>query len=228
MFGKSKNSCKNNEVYDEDIVITYKGNVISADELFKTILDETEYHKDHPVDEDSETEETEITETVENDVIDKRKDIDELGGFLKSKGLEDEDIRFAIELAEKLAYNKSEASNEKDNEVESTDKRKLIDEIGGILKGKVDEELWRTVIGKAEKLAYEGSEDSTKDNGLDKEEQLEEQRDTGLDRLEKDVKHNSVGGKAQKARQSSINGSVGFDSYKTRREAITEATELYF
>lgn len=34
---------------------------------------------------------------------------------------------------------------------EKTDKRKLIDEIGGILKGKVDEELWRTIIGKAEK-----------------------------------------------------------------------------
>lgn len=49
-------------------------------------------------------------------------------------------------------------------EVDNEDKRKLIDEVGGILKGKVDEELWRTVIGKLEKLAYEGSETSKSDN----------------------------------------------------------------
>lgn len=49
-------------------------------------------------------------------------------------------------------------------EVENEDKRKLIDEVGGILKGKVDEEIWRTVIEKLEKLAYEGSETSQSDN----------------------------------------------------------------
>lgn len=41
---------------------------------------------------------------------------------------------------------------------ESVDKRKLIDEIGGILKGKVSEEEWRTIIGKVEKVAYNASE----------------------------------------------------------------------
>lgn len=41
---------------------------------------------------------------------------------------------------------------------ESVDKRKLIDEIGGILKGKIDEELLRTVLAKAEKAAYNASE----------------------------------------------------------------------
>lgn len=48
-------------------------------------------------------------------------------------------------------------------DAESVDKRKLIDEIGGILKGKIDEELWRTVIGKAEKLAYNDSTASADD-----------------------------------------------------------------
>lgn len=48
-------------------------------------------------------------------------------------------------------------------DAESVDKRKLIDEIGGILKGKVDEELWRTIIGKAEKLAYNDSTASADD-----------------------------------------------------------------
>lgn len=56
---------------------------------------------------------------------------------------------------------------------ESVDKRKLIDEIGGILKGKVDEELWRTVIGKTEKLAYDASETSKADN-VDKRELIRE------------------------------------------------------
>ncbi len=44
------------------------------------------------------------------------------------------------------------------------DKRKLIDEIGGILKGKVDEEVWRTIIGKIEKVAYDESSRGTADN----------------------------------------------------------------
>lgn len=43
------------------------------------------------------------------------------------------------------------------------DKRKLIDEIGGILKDKLSEEEWRTVIKKAEELAYNDSEASADD-----------------------------------------------------------------
>lgn len=48
-------------------------------------------------------------------------------------------------------------------EDKAVDKRKLIDEIGGILKGKLSEEEWRTVIGKAETLAYNNSEASADD-----------------------------------------------------------------
>lgn len=50
---------------------------------------------------------------------------------------------------------------------ETMDKRKAIDEVGGILKGKVDEEIWRTVVGIIEKIAYTGSEDDKKDNESD-------------------------------------------------------------
>jgi len=46
---------------------------------------------------------------------------------------------------------------------EKEDKRKLIDEIGGILKDKLSEEEWRTVIKKAEELAYNDSETSADD-----------------------------------------------------------------
>ena len=46
---------------------------------------------------------------------------------------------------------------------EDVDKRELIDEIGGMLKDKVDEELWRTIVGKIEKLAYNDSETGAED-----------------------------------------------------------------
>lgn len=59
-------------------------------------------------------------------------------------------------LITKVENDKGEdMDDEKKVENEKVDKRKLIDEIGGILKGKVDEELWRTIIGKAEKIAYD-------------------------------------------------------------------------
>ena len=52
----------------------------------------------------------------------------------------------------------------KEVENEKIDKRKLIDEVGGILKGKVDDEIIRTIIGKIEKAAYDKSEAGTADN----------------------------------------------------------------
>ena len=73
-----------------------------------------------------------------------------------------------------LFRSRNEAEDEKEKEKEKqketaanedVDKRKLIDEVGGILKGKVDEEVWRTVIGKLEKVAYDKSEAGTADNG---------------------------------------------------------------
>ena len=63
------------------------------------------------------------------------------------------------------------------------DKRKLIDEIGGILKGKVDEELLRTILGKVEKVAYEGSETSEADDEEPKKEEIVEE--TEEDKLKK-------------------------------------------
>lgn len=75
--------------------------------------------------EDKEKEEKESKKNVkknegEDEGIDKRKEIDEIGGFLKDKGLSDEDIRFVIGLAEKISYEKDEAG--KDNEDEEIEK----------------------------------------------------------------------------------------------------------
>lgn len=85
---------------------------------------------------------------------------------------------------------KKVVKNEKDEEmkeVKNEDKRKLIDEVGGILKGKVDEELWRTVIGKLEKVAYEPSEDSKADNEDDEEKEAKNKCKNEEDEKEEEI-----------------------------------------
>ena len=69
-----------------------------------------------------------------------------------------------VEDACKKAEDKKEVKPACD---EKEDKRKLIDEIGGILKGKLDDELLRTVLKKAEELAYNDSERSADDEKKD-------------------------------------------------------------
>ena len=59
------------------------------------------------------------------------------------------------------------------------DKRKLIDEIGGILKDKVDEEVWKTIIGKIEKVAYNDSEAGKTTDEDDKEKKEPKKDDEG-------------------------------------------------
>ena len=69
---------------------------------------------------------------------------------------------------------KKEAENEKD------DKRKLIDEVAGMMKSAgADDELIRTAIAKMEKIAYEKSEADTADNNCknEKEEVKEEMKE---------------------------------------------------
>lgn len=79
------------------------------------------------------------------------------------------------------------ADDKEKNEVENenVDKRKLIDEVGGILKGKVDDEVIRTIIGKLEKVAYDKSEAGTADN--EKEEEADNKKCKNEDD-EKEVK----------------------------------------
>lgn len=89
----------------------------------KNLKKNAEEDKDEKEKKDSEEEkdkEEKESKKNEGEDIDKRKGIDEIGGFLKEKGLNDEDIRFVIGLAEKLSYEKDEAG--KDNEDEEIEK----------------------------------------------------------------------------------------------------------
>lgn len=72
-----------------------------------------------------------------------------------------------------MSENKENKAEDKKVCDEKVDKRKLIDEVGGILKDKVDEETWRTIIGKIEKASYNDSEKSADDEEEKKEPQEE-------------------------------------------------------
>lgn len=96
----------------------------------------------------------------------------------KNKANNDKEQEMALieelkKLITKVENTKGEETMEIENE--KVDKRKLIDEVGGILKGKVDDEIIRTIIGKLEKVAYDKSEADTADN--EKEEKKEEKAD---------------------------------------------------
>ena len=187
-------------------------------------------------------------EEVKNEKVDKRDIIRQIMA-IAGKHEDNEDVRTIAKLAEKLAYEKSEDGTA-DNEckVENEDKRKLIDEIGGILKGKVDDEIIRTIMKKAEELAYEKSEVGTADNKCknadekEKEEKFEEEEEIAdveneeeieeeeinEEKLEKDKKVENSSDLEEveedsidKARNIAYNGNIEVrSSYITRAERL--------
>lgn len=132
-------------------------------------------------------------------------------------------------LINNVENNKGEEMNEK-KEVDNqkVDKRKIIDEIGGLLKGKVDEELWRTIIGKAEKLSYNESEAGTSDNACEddtKDKQQEKVKNETkednkeYEELKKDIKKDAE----NKCNNSVDNAKAGY--FERMNEIYNAATE---
>ena len=140
-----------------------------------------------------------------------------------------------------------EDDKKKEVDNEKVDKRKLIDEVGGILKGKVDDELIRTIIGKMEKMSYDESEAGTADNEKEKEEDEEvknkkvknedEEDKKEADDLEKDEK-DDVENKCVKNAKNSFfekmneiyNASIGSKSetsYTSRAEREQAAIDYF-
>ena len=149
---------KVNDIYEERERQKFVNNSKGKENVIMTALNELENFVRGIVENACKKEE------VKNEKVDKRDIIRQIMA-IAGKHEDNEDVRTIAKLAEKLAYEKSEVGTA-DNEckVENEDKRKLIDEIGGILKGKVDDEIIRTVMKKAEELAYEKSEVGTADN----------------------------------------------------------------
>lgn len=92
----------------------------------------------------------------------------------KNKGTQDSMEYKTIQGEGKMADKKEKVAIDED-------KRKLIDEIGGILKDEgLDDEIIRTVIGKAEKIAYNKSEAG--DDGEEVEEEVIEEENEEKDK----------------------------------------------
>lgn len=127
-----KNS-KENEMDEEQIVKL--GSLIAAEVVkglsLKNSAEKKEAEEDKKENEAEEEPKKEVKEDAcKNEEVDKRKEIDDVGGFLKAKGLSDEDIRIVMAKMEKASYEKSEAGtadnekeeNEKDNECSKAEK----------------------------------------------------------------------------------------------------------
>lgn len=126
---------------------------------------------------------------------------------------------------------RNEADEEKDKKDDKTasnedvDKRKLIDEVGGILKGKVDEEVWRTIIGKIEKVAYDKSEAGTADNSKAKNEDKDHEKDKKDD---KEVKNNCKNEKDYEKLYTELKEKVDKEAENKAKNALDEAVNLIY
>lgn len=100
----------------------------------------------------------------ESEKIAKDKDIPDEQDKPETAGEEKADVKEEKMDTEEKKESVAKVKNEKVVEDKAVDKRKLIDEIGGILKGKIDDELIRTIIKKAEEIAYNGSEATKTDD----------------------------------------------------------------
>lgn len=135
---------------------------------------------------------------------------------------------------------------DKEEKVENEDKRKIIDEVGGILKDKVDEEVWRTVIGKLEKIAYNPSETDKADNKCkneddeekeEKEEKFEEEKEIAENKKaknedkedkEEDKKEDKADNKCAKNSMEDIAGAImgGNVKAKTVSSYVSQSDRL--
>lgn len=103
-----------------------------------------------------------------------------LAGKVFNNACKEEGIEEIDDKIEEKDDKKTDKKDEKKND--KVDKRKLIDEVGGILKGKVDEEVWRTVIGKIEKASYD--EPEFKGDEKDKKDNKKEEKNNSIDYYE--------------------------------------------
>lgn len=179
---------------------------------------------------------------AENEDVDKRDIIRQIMA-IAGKEEASEDVKTIAKLAEKLAYDKSEAGTadnkakneekeEKDKEADNcrakndkVDKRELIDQVGGILKGKVDDEIIRTVIGKLEEIAYDKSEAGTADN---KAKNDDDEYKKLKDDVEKDVENCKAKNSMDALKELFYTGEVKQEkSYMSQKERIELGKQLF-
>ena len=96
----------------------------------------------------------------------------------------EQDMALLEELKKLIFKVENNKENEEMIDNEKVDKRKLIDEVGGILKGKVDDEIIRTIIKKMEEASYNDSEASADNKKVKNEDDEEKKIDNEEDEKE--------------------------------------------
>lgn len=124
---KAKEAAKAKKNEEEELlekVVKVNGEDVKVSDLIKSYeAKKNKCNEDEDEDEDkAEKKDKKNEDEKDNEDVDKRKLIDEVGGFLKDKGLSDEDIRFVIKKMEKESYDKS-SSGGKDNEDDKEEKK---------------------------------------------------------------------------------------------------------
>lgn len=108
----------------------------------------------------------------------------------KTQNNKEQDMALIDELKKlitKVENDKGEDMDKEKAKNEKVDKRKLIDEVAGIMKSAgADDELIRTAIGKMEKIAYDKSEAGTADNACDDDEEEVKNKKVRNEETEKD------------------------------------------
>lgn len=134
--------------------------------------------KNEPAEAENENQVENAEETSSDDSVDKRQEIEDVGGFLKSKGLSDEDIRYVIKLMEKDAYEKSSYENgseptkeEKPTEEQTEEPKETTtvsqEQVNQETQQETKEETIQQPIKEAEKKEYENSfEGETNNNNF--------------------------------------------------------------
>ena len=126
------------------------------------------------IEEKKEDDKEEIKENTET--VDKRKNIDEVGGFLKSKGLTDEDIRYVMKLMEKDAYeNQEEKTLFDDKKEEEKEEIKQNSCKGKDIKKNCEEE--KKEEPKPETTITEKIEKDIRENSIEKENSFKTRRE---------------------------------------------------
>lgn len=179
----------------------------------------------------AENEKGDCMKKARNEDVDKREILREADAIAMKpssdfKGGEEEKFRTLTKKLEELSYNKSErgtSDNEKDDDDEKadnekTDKRELIDEVGGILKGKVSDEIIRTVMKKMEEASYNPSERDKADNETEKDD--EEYED-----LKKEIKEEAKNRKSCRNKANNSKTSY-FDELNKVYNAPQQAPEM--
>ena len=106
-------------------------------------------------------------------------------------------------------------------ENEDVDKRKLIDEVAGIMKSAgCDDEAIRTAIGKMEKIGYDKSEAKTADNEDDKaEEEKEEKEDKAENKCKNEADEEAEDKKCDNSKDVDYMAEVAKVSTEVKNEA---------